>query len=65
MPRVNHDKLMGLIAKRTKDRRLLRLIRSYLNAGVMENGILYGHRRRDTARRPTLAVTIQRNAGRT
>jgi RNA-directed DNA polymerase len=37
--RVNHDKLMGLVARRTKDERILRIIRSYLNAGVMENGV--------------------------
>src|SRR5271157_1212878 len=32
--RVNHDKLMGQIAKRVEDRRLLKLIRAFLNAGV-------------------------------
>jgi hypothetical protein len=35
--RVNHDKLMGQIAKRVEDKRLLKLIRAFLNAGVMEN----------------------------
>src|SRR6201997_946254 len=38
--RVNHDKLMGQIAKRVEDRRLLKLIRAFLNAGVMENGLV-------------------------
>ena len=38
--RVNHDKLMGQIAKRVGDKRLLRLIRAFLNAGVMENGLV-------------------------
>ncbi|MGA8086147.1 MAG: group II intron reverse transcriptase/maturase [Terracidiphilus sp.] len=38
--RVNHDRLMAQIAKRIDDRRLLRLIRAFLNAGVMENGLL-------------------------
>ena len=37
--RVNHDKLMGQIAKRVEDKRLLKLIRAVLNAGVMENGL--------------------------
>jgi RNA-directed DNA polymerase len=37
--RVNHDKLMGQIAKRVEDKRLLKLIRAMLNAGVMENGL--------------------------
>ena len=38
--RVNHDKLMGQIAKRVDDKRLLKLIRAFLNAGVMENGLV-------------------------
>src|ERR1700694_3888449 len=38
--RVNHDKLMGQVAKRVEDKRLLKLIRAILNAGVMENGLL-------------------------
>ena len=38
--RVNHDKLMAQIAKRVEDKRLLRLIRAFLNAGVMENGLV-------------------------
>jgi RNA-directed DNA polymerase len=38
--RVNHDKLMGRIAQRVEDTRLLKLIRAFLNAGVMENGLV-------------------------
>ncbi len=38
--RVNHDKLMGAIANRVEDKRLLKLIRAFLNAGVMENGLV-------------------------
>ena len=38
--RVNHDKLMGRIANRIEDKRLLKLIRAFLNAGVMENGLV-------------------------
>ena len=37
---VNHDKLIGSIAKRVEDKRLLKLIRAFLNAGVMENGLV-------------------------
>jgi RNA-directed DNA polymerase len=37
--KVNHDKLMGQIAKRVEDKRLLKLIRAFLKAGVMENGM--------------------------
>ena len=38
--RVNHDRLMAAVAKRVSDKRLLRLIRAFLNAGVMENGLV-------------------------
>jgi len=38
--RVNHDVLMGRLAKRIEDRRVLALIRRYLNAGVMANGVV-------------------------
>jgi RNA-directed DNA polymerase len=38
--RVHHDKLMCQIAKRVEDKRLLRLIRAFLNAGVMEDGLV-------------------------
>jgi RNA-directed DNA polymerase len=38
--RVNHDRLMAAVAKRVEDKRLLRLIRAFLNAGVMENGLV-------------------------
>jgi group II intron reverse transcriptase/maturase len=38
--RVNHDVLMGRLAKRIEDRRLLGLLRRYLNAGVMANGVV-------------------------
>ena len=38
--RVNHDVLMGRLARRIGDRQLLRLIRRYLVAGVMANGVV-------------------------
>ena len=38
--RVNHDKLMSRLAERVEDKRVLKLIRAYLNAGVMENGLV-------------------------
>lgn len=38
--RVNHDVLMGRLAKRITDKRLLRLIRRYLEAGMMADGIV-------------------------
>lgn len=36
---VNHDKLMTRVARVIKDKRILRLIRKYLQAGVMINGV--------------------------
>ena len=38
--RVNHDQLMSKIAKRIKDKQLLKLIRASLRAGVMEGGLV-------------------------
>src|SRR5262249_39927156 len=37
--RVNHDILMGLIAKRVADKRILKLIRGFLTAGALEGGL--------------------------
>jgi RNA-directed DNA polymerase len=38
--RVNHDKLMGLLAKKIGDKRTLKLLRSYLNSGIMDDGVV-------------------------
>ena len=38
--RVNHDVLMSRLAKRIEDKRLLKLVRAYLNAGIMVNGVV-------------------------
>jgi RNA-directed DNA polymerase len=38
--RVNHDKLMAKIADRVNDKRLLKLIRAFLRAGVTEDGLV-------------------------
>jgi retron-type reverse transcriptase len=37
--RVNHDVLMARVARRIKDKRMLRLIRRYLQSGIMEGGL--------------------------
>jgi RNA-directed DNA polymerase len=38
--KVNHDKLMSLLSLKVKDKRVLKLIRSYLTSGFMENGLV-------------------------
>jgi RNA-directed DNA polymerase len=38
--KVNHDILMARVAKRIFDKRVLKLIRAFLNAGVMEDGLV-------------------------
>jgi RNA-directed DNA polymerase len=38
--RVNHDILMGLVAKRVADKRILKLIRGFLTAGVLTDGLV-------------------------
>jgi len=38
--RVNHDHLMALVSNRVGDKRLLKLLRAFLNAGVMTNGLI-------------------------
>ena len=42
---VNHDVLLGLVAKRVADKRLLRLIRGFLTAGVLDAGLLHASRK--------------------
>ena len=38
--KVNHDKLMSLLSGKITDKRILKLIRSYLSCGIMENGLV-------------------------
>jgi RNA-directed DNA polymerase len=38
--RVNHDRLMAAVTRRVSDKRMLRLIRAFLESGVMENGLV-------------------------
>lgn len=42
--RVNHDILMSRVARYIKDKRLLKLIRAFLNAGIMQNGVVQSRR---------------------
>src|SRR6266849_344269 len=38
--RVNHDRLLAAVAERMADKRMLKLIRAFLEAGVMEDGLV-------------------------
>jgi RNA-directed DNA polymerase len=40
---VNHDMLMARVARRIKDKRLLKLIRRYLTSGIMHEGVIQAH----------------------
>ncbi|MFO0650982.1 MAG: reverse transcriptase domain-containing protein [Polyangiales bacterium] len=60
--RVHHDVLMGRLARRIEDKRLLGLIRRYLEAGMMADGVATGGRGR--RRRPAVTAAGQRAVGR-
>ena len=51
---VSHDWLMQFIAHRVNDPKLLRIIRRFLKAGVLEDGAIHGSRGRHAARRARL-----------
>jgi RNA-directed DNA polymerase len=38
--RVHHDRLMARVARRVRDKRMLKLIRKFLNSGVLEGGLV-------------------------
>jgi|GEM_PF-5662605 len=50
--RVNHDKLMSLVATKVKDKRVLKLIRKYLESGIMLNEVKKGKARNFIHRKP-------------
>jgi len=42
--RVNHDMLMARLARHVKDKRLLKMVRAFLNVGLMQNGVVHVRR---------------------
>jgi RNA-directed DNA polymerase len=62
--RVNDDRLMAKIAERVSDKKLLKLIRAFLTAGVMENGLGKFGRGGHAARGAVVALAVEHCAGR-
>ena len=61
--RVNHDRLMNKLAAHTDDKDVLRLIRRFLQSGVMETRTGKTANGRSTAGRTTVACVIQYRTG--
>jgi hypothetical protein len=62
--RVNHDILMSRVARGVKDKRVLRLIRRYLEAGAMHDGLTRQRTEGDATRRPAFTVAVEHFAER-
>lgn len=62
--RVSHDMLMGRLAARVSDKRVLKLIRAFLKAGAMEDGLVSPMDEGTPARRSAFALPRQHRARR-
>jgi RNA-directed DNA polymerase len=62
--RVSHDILMARVARKVKDKRILLLIRRYLQAGIMEGGVVEARTEGTRPRRPLIAPALKHSAGR-
>ena len=60
--RVNHDVLIDRLRKRIDDDAVIRVIRRYLNAGIMDGGVVMARHEGHAARRAALAAPRQRAA---
>ena len=60
---VNHDLLMSRVARKIKDKRLLKLIRRYLTAGIMRDGLVSHTRSRDPARFAAITTFVEHPVG--
>ena len=61
--RVNHDILMSRVARKVKDKRVLKLIRRYLKAGIMVDGVTSAPQQGDASRRPALSALVEHPLG--
>jgi len=57
--RINHDRLMQRLSKGIGDKRLLRLIKAYLTAGMMDEGLDRTTYSRNTTGRPAITAAVQ------
>lgn len=63
--RINHDRLISALMKVVKDKRVIALIRAFLNAGVMDGGLFKKNKRRRAAGRTAISTFIKHPVRRT